>query len=157
MKLLILFALFACALAQDRVYPEFPRTCAERSAVIRPLVKTAFNVASVSPGGSGPKCIFHKKKLTFPVLWNLVRSWTLPATQWSRSRLPFELVQLGIHQQHLHNCSLWSRLQHGRRLQSPSWSSTGFPRCWTRWPSWTPERDLLCRPRFVLQKIRLKL
>lgn len=50
MKYLILIALFAFASAQDsnRTYPIFDRTCSERSAVVRPNVKTAFNVAAVS-------------------------------------------------------------------------------------------------------------
>lgn len=51
MKYLILVALFAFAAAQEegeREWPIFNRTCAERSAVIRPQVKTAFNVAAVS-------------------------------------------------------------------------------------------------------------
>lgn len=47
MKLLLLVAFFAFAYAQ-REYPIFDRPCSERSAVIRPLVKTSFNVAAVS-------------------------------------------------------------------------------------------------------------
>lgn len=48
MKFLILVALFALTAAQDRRYPEFDRTCEERSALIRPQVKEAFNVAAYS-------------------------------------------------------------------------------------------------------------
>ncbi|CRK98734.1 CLUMA_CG012145, isoform A [Clunio marinus] len=46
MKYLILFALFAFACAQE--WPEYDRPCSERSAIIRPQVKTAFNVAAYS-------------------------------------------------------------------------------------------------------------
>lgn len=48
MKLLILVALFALAAAEDRRFPIFDRTCEERSALIRPQVKEAFNVAAYS-------------------------------------------------------------------------------------------------------------
>lgn len=48
MKYLILVALFALAAAQDRRYPIYDRPCSVRSEIIRPQVKTAFNVAAVS-------------------------------------------------------------------------------------------------------------
>lgn len=51
MKYLILIAIFAFSFAsaqENRTYPIFQRTCSERSAIIRPQVKTAFNVAAVS-------------------------------------------------------------------------------------------------------------
>lgn len=51
MKFLILIAIFAFSFAsaqEARTYPIFDRTCAERSAFIRPQVKTSFNVAAVS-------------------------------------------------------------------------------------------------------------
>lgn len=48
MKYLILVALFALAAAQNGGHPEFARPCSERSAIIRPEVKTAFNVAAYS-------------------------------------------------------------------------------------------------------------
>lgn len=49
MKYLILVALFAFAVAQDdRRHPEFEQPCSVRSAVIRPQVKDAFNVAAYS-------------------------------------------------------------------------------------------------------------
>lgn len=51
MKYLILITIcaFSFASAQEaRTYPIFNRTCAERSAFIRPQVKTSFNVAAVS-------------------------------------------------------------------------------------------------------------
>lgn len=49
MKYLILVAIFVIGLASaQRQYPEFDRPCSERSAVVRPRVKEAFNVAAVS-------------------------------------------------------------------------------------------------------------
>ena len=50
MKYLVLLtvALFAFASAQERNYPIFDRPCSERSSVVRPQVKTSFNVAAVS-------------------------------------------------------------------------------------------------------------
>lgn len=49
MKFLVFAALVALAAAQeDRRYPIFERTCVERSAHIRPNVKTSFNVAAYS-------------------------------------------------------------------------------------------------------------
>lgn len=48
MRFIIFVALFALAAAQDRRYPQFDRTCEERSAFIRPQVKEAFNVAAYS-------------------------------------------------------------------------------------------------------------
>lgn len=47
MKYLIL-ALLVAAVSAQREYPEFDRPCTERSAIIRPQVKTAFNVAAYS-------------------------------------------------------------------------------------------------------------
>lgn len=47
MKYLIL-ALLVAAVSAQRQYPEFDRPCSERSAIIRPQVKTAFNVAAYS-------------------------------------------------------------------------------------------------------------
>lgn len=47
MKYLI-FALLVAAVSAQRQYPEFDRPCSERSAIIRPQVKTAFNVAAYS-------------------------------------------------------------------------------------------------------------
>ena len=49
MKILILVALFALASAKDfRKATVFNRPCSERSALIRPQAKEAFNVAAVS-------------------------------------------------------------------------------------------------------------
>lgn len=51
MKYIILIALFALVVAADepiRKSTVYDRTCEERSAEIRPQVKTAYNVAAVS-------------------------------------------------------------------------------------------------------------
>lgn len=48
MKYLILIALFAFVAGQDRVYPIYDRPCSERSELIRPEAKEAFNQATVS-------------------------------------------------------------------------------------------------------------
>lgn len=48
MKFLVFAALFALACAQVRQYPEFNRPCSVRSALIRPNVRSGFNVAGVS-------------------------------------------------------------------------------------------------------------
>jgi hypothetical protein len=60
MKFLVFLAIIAFVAAEfddgsgegsgegDHEFPVFDRPCSERSAIIRPQVKTAFNVASVS-------------------------------------------------------------------------------------------------------------